>query len=275
MNPHNPILPDPEKGLFAGVRELVSDALFAKPSSHRFCSKGGAKELAAKNSENLNLTLLIETMWKQIVANWVEGGCQWRGSKNWHWTVNPTLNGEEVRKVDNEVRLNRLLIRQLGRQGWANEVPTGSGMGREGEKEPGGLDLAHCTNEGHLIMVELKTRGNPVEAAFQLVTYALLLNLARLVHHRLVPTGKPSKIDDRWLRGKKADLFVVAPAGFYEGFRTLRWFEQELGAALKKFHSPARNLAMSFKFREFNDGLLKAPQADEFLRCIDRPVDWS
>lgn len=263
-----------EKGLFAGVRELLEKALSAKPSKQHFCSKDTADKHANGKLKRPELDFLIEDMWKQVVTNWVEGGCRWSGSKNWCWRRSDTLNHEESRGDHDEVSLNRRLVRALTSPDyWSNETPTGSGMGKEG-REPGGLDLAHFTGSDHVTLVELKTKdSNPMSAAFQVVGYGLFLVLARLTHERLVNKPGPIKIAEQWARAKSADLRVLARTTFYKSYLTLGWFEAGLNEAIANF-GKKRGLEMTFRFCEFDDEFQRNPTETKLLAALNRPIKF-
>ena len=251
---------------------MLGRALSAETSKANFCSKTTALAHAEGKLRKPQLDELVEDFWKQIVTNWVEGGCQWSGQKNWCWRRSETLS-EQRQDEDDEVRLNRRLARGLTDGSWSNETPTGSGMGKEG-REPGGLDLAHHDPSGHVTMIELKTKdSNPMSAAFQLVGYGLFLVLARFTHTRLVHKSKPIEIAEEWRDAKSADLRVLAPAAFYERYLTLGWFQDGLDEAVKHF-AEKRNFAMTFQFREFDDAFKREPTEKKLLEALARPIEW-
>jgi len=262
------------KALCEGIKDLLDKELHAKPSEE-LCSKGTALALGgdgAKAMLNMNLVPIIETMWRLIATNWVEAECQWRGNENWRWIPRPNL-GVERQNTSEEVQLNRTLAGKLPPERWANEIPTASGLAEKGGKEPGGLDLA-CIRDAlpdRVCMIELKIgSNNPVSAAFQIVTYGLMLNLSRLVHKRLLHDKGPITIADAWRNAKHADLRVLAPTEFYSEYPKLGWFEDQLNAAVVAFGN-TQKLGMSFGFRCFDE----APTDEhQMLVALDRRVEW-
>jgi len=155
------------------------------------------------------------------------------------------------------------LAPQLSESFWSNETPTGSGLAPDGFQEPGGLDLAHWIPHGERVwMIEFKINSdNPVSAAFQLVGYALVLNLARIIHSRLIPPRGEERIQiaEKWMSARHADLYVLAPRAFYGRHPRLDSFEQQLDKAAQEL-SEASDLKMRFAFRYFE---AEAPPTDE------------
>lgn len=270
----NTTTPEIKKALCEGVKSLIDQALGATPSKE-FCSKTTALALGGENAKtqpHLDFVPLIQAMWRLIATNWVEAQCQWRGSENWRWTLRDNLSVER-QNTSEEVQLNRTLAGNLPEERWANEIPTASGLAEQGGKEPGGLDLA-CVRDDlpdRVCLIELKIgSNNPVSAAFQIVTYGLVLNLARLVHERLLHKKGPIKISDKWCRANHADLRVLAPTSYYSEYPKLGWFEDRLKAGVVAF-GETQKLGMSFGFRRFDEDPTDEPQ---MLLALDRRVEW-
>jgi hypothetical protein len=264
--------PTTERGLFLGVKQSLDRAFFAKPSSYNLCSTETAKKLAEGERSDIDFVILVEDIWKQIVTNWVEGECQWRGEHNWRWSLCKDVPGETTCA---EATLNRTLAKTLHAAHdhlfWANEIPTGSGLAVEG-REPGILDFAHFAAPDRVAMIELKIgTDNPVAAAFQLLIYGLFLQLARLAHRRLIHKATTNPVAEPWLQAKHIDLRIVAPTVFYAEYRSLRWFEDRLNAGIAAFGARQR-LEMNFAFRRFDN----PPQnGAEFIEALKSPVAWA
>ena len=259
---------NPKRGLLDGLEDLIDNAL---PAPKGYTSRTTAIELNRREQPFPDLTTLVEELWRQIVVNWVEGGCQSRGESNWRWEL-LTTGGES--KGQAEVALQRTIARFIESEGqrerWSNETPTGSGLSEGAGGDPGGLDLAHKDDDGGVVLIELKIASNtPISAAFQVVQYGLLLTLARLVSKQ-----EQIKIvtDEVWLNAKHAHLRVLAPASFYSRFLGLQWFEERLDAAVGDF-GDAHGLPMSFGFREFDK--LEPQNVSELIeRLGDKGKIW-
>ncbi len=266
--------PPKPKALCEGIKDLLDKGLQAGPSKE-LCAKRTALALGGiglKEIPKIDLLPLIEGMWRLIATNWVEAQCQWRGNENWRWTLRQNLNVER-QNTSEEVRLNRTLASNLAPERWANEIPTASGLAEKGGKEPGGLDLA-CLSDAlpcRVCLIELKIgSNNPVSAAFQIVTYGLVLNLARLVHARLLHTKGAITIAKEWSSPDDADLRVLAPTRYYSEYPKLDWFEAQLNEAVEAFGKTQR-LGMTFGFRHFG----KEPTNEsQMIEALDRRVDW-
>ena len=258
--------------LCAGIKELLDKALKAEPSNE-ICSKGTALALGGKEPKdrpNVDFFPIVEAMWRLIATNWVEGQCQWRGSENWRWEPCENLSVERPNRSE-EVLLNRTLAQKLNKERWTNETPTASGLAEKGGREPGGLDLAYHCPPDRVRLIELKIRSNnPVYAAFQIVTYGLVLNLARLVHERLLHKNGPITISEQWRSANQADLLVLAPTSYYSEYPNLGWFEDQLKAGVVTF-GKTQKLGMDFGFRRFDEKPTDEPQ---MLLALDRRVDW-
>jgi len=264
--------PATKGGLHKGIKELIDKALEANPSGDKLCSYSTALMLNNGNRRDLHLGKVVEGMWKQIATNWVNAGCQWRGSENWRWTLRTYLDANSKRA---EVRLNRTLAKALSKslssEKWTNEIPTGSGLAEKGGTAPGGLDFAYCGSPGNLFLIELKIAAeNPLSAAFQLVTYGLVLVLARHVHDRLRTGKQQIKLSEKWLTAKRADLRVLAPSGYYSKYRKLAWFEEQLDAAVAAY-GKEHGIMMSFGFRCFERGPINE---DQMLVALEQRVNW-
>lgn len=267
--------PEP-RGLLVGIKEFLDESLGAKLSTAKLCTKGSALALGRGDRPALDLERVVEAMWKQIATNWVEGGCQWRGNENWRWALRTNL---DVKKTNpsREVRLNRTLARALSRtpnkDRWANEIPTGSGLVEEGGTAPGGLDFAYHCSPDRMVLIELKNNANtdnPVSAAFQVVIYALVLTLARLVHARLRSLQTPITISDKWRLAKHADLRVIEPTSYYTRYPKLGWFEDRLNTGIAAFGA-RQDIAMSFAFRRFDE---EPTDELQLLAALERKVEW-
>lgn len=265
-----------EKSLTEGIKKLLDKELNAGPSEYERCSIGTAKSLGKGDRPLLNLEELVEAMWKQIVTNWVERGCQWRGEENWNWVLHTDL--DELNNKSNEVVLNRKLAKalnlSLNKHLWANEVATGSGLMSQGDSETGGLDFAYQRQHDSVVLIELKNNkrtDNPVSAAFQIVIYALVFNLARLVYLRLIPLKGQIKISGEWKAAKVLSLQVVAPASYYKNYGDLEWFEKRLNAGVAAY-GRRQGLTMSFGFRCFEDEPTDEPS---FLEALESKVVWN
>lgn len=258
--------------LCAGIKELLDKELRAEPSKE-LCSKGTALALGGKNRKdrpNVDFFPIVEAMWRLIATNWVEGQCQWRGSENWRWKLCKSLSVER-QNTSEEVLLNRTLAKSLSEERWTNETPTASGFAEKGGKEPGGLDLAYQDRPDRVCLIELKIgSNNPVSAAFQIVTYGLVLNLARLVHPRLLHKKGPITISDKWLLANHADLRVLAPTNYYSEYPKLGWFEDQLKAGVVAF-GKTQKLGMNFGFRRFDENPTGEPQ---LLKALEQKVEW-
>src|SRR5688572_18447332 len=103
-------------GLCDGIAELID------PILHAATDERAVAEIPS------SLASTIESMWRMIAANWIDGRCQWRGNNNWRWKLCPNL---AEKNTSAEVKLNRTLARKLAETNpdqWANEIPTGSGL---------------------------------------------------------------------------------------------------------------------------------------------------
>lgn len=267
----NATSPNPN-ALCAGIKELLDKALRAEPSKE-LCSKTTALALGGKEPKdrpNVDFFPIVEAMWRLIATNWVEGQCQWRGSKNWRWKLCENLSVER-QNTSEEVLLNRTLANTLSEERWTNETPTASGLAEKGGKEPGGLDLAYQDTPDRVCLIELKIgSNNPVSAAFQIVTYGLVLNLARLVHARLLHKEGPIEIAKQWRDAHHADLRVLARTGYYSKYPNLAWFEDQLNAGVVAFGG-TQKLGMSFGFRRFDENPSDEPQ---LLTALEQKVEW-
>lgn len=259
-----------KKALLGGIKELIDGALEAKASRAKFCTRQTALALSKGDRSELDLVSLIIAMAAQIETNWINAGRQWRGKKNWRWKLCPNLADHNK---DPEVRLNRELAMKLDDKRWASEIPTGSGLMNPGDPETGGLDLAYCPSPEKLCLIELKNgenAENPVSAAFQIVSYALLWNLAHRVHAGLVPREEPITIAEQWLTANEADLRVLVPTDHYTPFRNLAWFEKRLNDGVAAF-GVRHGLRMTFGFRRFDEAPTDEAQA---LKALAQKVSW-
>ena len=245
----------PKRGLLDGVGALINTTVNAPAGPTGYHSVTTAKHLSGGGSPNLDLKRLVNDLWRQIVVNWVEDGCQSRGKNNWRWELRP-----EGGKGENqpEVALQRKIacfIKEEGQEKhWSNETPTGSGLSKSKRGNPGALDLARKHGDKCVDIIELKFKDNekpkdksntPISAAFQIVQYGLMLTLARLVNDKVRII-----VDDAWRDAKSAQLLVLAPHSFYLDYLGLGWFEKRLDEAVSEFGS-AHGLHMRFAFREF------------------------
>lgn len=246
--------------LCAGVSELIEPTLRAATTA----------EAAWTNPPNLVAT--VETIWRMITANWVDGRCQWRGKSNWRWELCPNLADQNTSE---EVMLNRKLARKLKETGsdkWANEIPTASGMAAKYAQETGGLDFAHFPKKGHVVLIELKIASNdPPSAAFQVLVYGLMLLLAQRTHDRLLP-GKRG-ISEKWSEAAIVDLRVLARSDFYSNGANLPELESALDHAVATFGAQ-RGLTMSFRFRAFDESFQANPTEDALIKVLERPMEW-
>jgi hypothetical protein len=265
---------DPAKpALHAGIKEILDASLGAERSTIKLCTKTTALALGESARPDLNLRLVVEKMWTQITANWVEAKCPWRGRENWRWELHKNLGRDNKRR---EVSLNRRFAQMLCDcdERWANEIPTGSGLVEPGAKSPGGLDFAYCPAPGDLCLIELKVeRGeNPVSAAFQIVIYALVLNLALHVHERLRPSSNQAAITiaEQWRLAKHADLRVLAQEKYYHDYGNLAWFEDQLNLAVSGF-GERQGLPMTFAYSCFKE---EPTDEQALLAALARKVPW-
>jgi len=265
-----PSLSNSKKDLLGGIKELIAGALGAKASDAPFCTKGTALALAKGDRPELDLGRLIDGMAEKIEANWIESGRQWRGKDNWRWELRTDL---DEHNLSPEVRLNRKLAKKLaeldGRR-WANEIPTGSGLMARVDSSTGGLDFAYRPSPERLCLIELKNGENPVSAAFQIVTYALVWNLARRVHAGVVSREEPITMAQEWVKANEADLRVLVPTDHYKPFRNLAWFEERLNDGIAAFGAK-HDLCLTFGFRRFDDAPTDEVQA---LKALAQEVDW-
>ncbi len=257
----------PKRGLLDGLDTLINNAL---PAPKGYASKTTALELNRREQPFPDLTTLVESLWRQIVVNWVEGGCQSRGESNWRWKL-LTEKGESEGQA--EVGLQRRIARFIESEGqgkhWSNETPTGSGLSEGASGDPGGLDFAHSDGDGGVVLIELKVGSNtPISAAFQIVQYGLMLTMARLVdkQNRIISEDIENN-GDVWRNAKHAHLRVLAPASFYSRFLGLQWFEERLDAAVGDF-GDVHALPMTFGFREFDPANLEPTKVSELVERL-------
>ena len=259
----------PKRGLRDGLDDLIKTALNPLGCNDGYGSTTTARRINRREPPIPDLKRLVNELWRQIAVNWVEDGCQSRGSFNWRWELR-TTGGEKNRK--SEVGLQRKIARlidEAGRAGhWSSETPTASGLSKSDSGNPGGLDLARKYGDECVDLIELKVvseKGSsytPIAAAFQIVEYGLMLTLARLVNDKV-----PIIVDDDvvWKSLKlRARLLVFAPHEFYSPYLGLRLFEEELDAAVGNF-GDAHGLPMSFAFRSFDRDSLQESELIERL----------
>lgn len=261
---------DSKRRLLDGVEQFINAALPVPTGPTGYKAKTTADRLNMQPPPSVNLSKLIDDLWRQLVVNWVEGGCKSGGEVNWRWELRDNLSHDNKSP---EVVLQRNLMKLArtdprAKERWSNETPTASGLSEDSGGEPGHLDLAYQSSVDHVTLIELKVGSNtPVSAAIQLVIYALMLVLARTVNRQIKVT------DARWLTFKRADLRVLAPTRFYDAFLGLGWYERDLNEAVRQFGNGHR-LEMSFLFRCFeNDAELTEDVVLQRLGNAGQ-IDW-
>lgn len=215
---------------------------------------------------DLKLIELLEALWRQIEDNWISSGYRPGGDDNWRWKLMPIIG---PKNFSSEKKLEKELANVLPAAEWANQVPTSSGLSISGDRHRN-IDLANWDGVSAVTIIELKVvrpkPDTPLHAAFEIVTNALLLRLARK-HRTKIKMVQP----DKWLRDDlKVHLRVLAPRKFYVGY-ALGWFEQELDRAVAAF-GKAHALEMSFGFRFFDDD---PTDEKSLLSALARKVEWT
>ena len=260
MNP-KPI--DSKRRLLDGVEQLINNTLPVPEGPTGYKSKTTAKLLSSQSHPSVNLQKLVEDIWKQMVVNWVEGGCKCRGRSNWRWMLRENI---DPNSTSPEIRLQRKFAKCVGKdeqakERWSNETPTASGFSEGKGGEPGHLDLAYSLSGSHVTLIELKVDANtPVAAAIQLVIYALMLVLAQTVNGQVQIIA-----DKKWLDFRHANLRVVAPKKYYQNYLGLEWFEDDVNKAVQAF-GKGHKLQMNFEFRCLEDA--NTPTEEMFVERL-------
>ena len=55
----------------------------------------------------VDLRKLVRDLWKLIIVNWVEGGCQSRGEFNWRWQLNRHHDPENTSREESTLKVFR------------------------------------------------------------------------------------------------------------------------------------------------------------------------
>jgi hypothetical protein len=201
-----------DSGLFAGVREVVDQAL----GVNDFATKSAALELT-KRGYGVETATLVPKLYKIIHRNWngtVQTGQRSRSQENFRWHCPQTYIAGK--NASAEVTFERALINALvkaGRNDWSNQVPLISGIVGPHAFKKRAVDLVHRQSDSSFEFVELKIKSDtPVFAAIEILVYGLLWLLSRRDREILGYDAGPM------LDARELGLSVTAPRDYYSRY---------------------------------------------------------
>jgi len=231
-----------DNGLFAGVREVVDQALGVDD----FTTKTAAHKLT-KYGVSLGTATLVQDLFNRLDSNWdlTRPTASPPSLKNFRWHE-PQLCISKG-NPSAEVTLERALMSALGAAGrtdWSNQVPLISGIAGPHAFKRRAIDLVWRQGQSCFEFVELKIKSDtPVFAAIEILVYGLLWLLSRRDRKVLDYTANPI-LDARELR-----LSVLAPRDYYSRY-SIRPLAITINDGLRKL-GPQHGVAMEFRFTAF------------------------
>lgn len=188
---------------------------------------------------------LIDELLNVLHRNWAP--TRRHGSPaNWQWRQRTDFRHAASQLP--ETILERRFIASV-KQGWANQIPTSSGLVDSAADKKRNLDLMHKPADGHYTFYELKVENkHPLYAAIEIFLNSVIYLFSR-AHAQEIgysPVARPV------LGAQVIGLRVLAPISYYSSYNT-RLLEQVLCTQLKTFcrERYGRKLNMDFAFESF------------------------
>ncbi|THJ17142.1 MAG: hypothetical protein CAF45_016665 [Nitrospira sp. CG24E] len=245
-------------GILDGVNDIIDKALGLdfKAKTPLYGHKTACQRLTSESPRDFDGRLLIETIYGQIENS--DRREKSPSKQNWRWYPNPKIDPENDSP---EVRLERAIVALPG-NGWANQIPTASGLVNEHLDKTRNIDLVHWCKDGWYEFLELKVESNtPLFAAMEILQYGILYIFSRA--YRVALGYRPH--ENPLLYGEGVHLKVLAPEDYYKDrgeLYKLEWLEKKINDGLQVFLSePKWGFDMRFSFESFRDkeDLLKNP----------------
>jgi hypothetical protein len=171
--------------------------------------------------DTLKISLPLRANWSGRPAD------RWPSQKNWLLRIAAAVTSDS--KGHFERQLEKAIVSSLHHEGWANAVPTTSGLVGKGLRQMN-VDLAHRI-PGGFEFIELKWHSDdPVLAATQVLRYAAIYMLYRL-EPELIMWFSASEM----LRSTNLTFEVLAPCEYYISKRNLEAFERSINEELRTF----------------------------------------
>lgn len=258
----SPVLPVAPRGMLAGTRELIDEALGLDVA---FDAKTAALTLS-EAPVSLDAAILLDRLYQRIVQNWDRSKC--RSTQLWRSFAKANI---AAHNASPEKTLEKAIAEWA--RDWFNQIPAASGLLIHVEERHVNVDLGHFLAPGHLELIELKAgphADTPLKAAFEIVGYGLLYCFARAHQVQLeLPKG------NRVLDAKRVDLKVLGPREVYAGYH-FKWLETSLAEGFKQFSKRRFGgaLEMNFRFESFpGDFQWPGTPAYEISKFLERRTD--
>lgn len=197
-----------DKGLFAGVRELIDKIL----GVDNYTTKTAAIKLTTEGFGPDTATL-VPVLFNRLDDNWTSmrpTPCTSRNNFCWRGYNDEDIIGKNNKSP--EVTLERALIKALGSASeWSYQISLISGIPYPHSNRRRAIDLVMRQEVDSFEFIELKVRNDtPVFAAIEILTYGLLWLLSRRDQQCL---GYPPNLPI--LNAKSLQLSVLAPRDYY------------------------------------------------------------
>jgi hypothetical protein len=220
-------------------------------------SRRSCYQLAEFSGTSKDLVQLFEKLSSIIRQHWNDRPVK---RSNWRWRT-------DYRKCSDkraEVWLERAIFFQLRDLNWTYQVPTCSGLLRDGDGRRRSIDLVHRLSPSDFEFIELKNdANNPFSAAFELLLYAALYLFTRSLGDEHLPHCTEPEYD--LLLANHIDLQVLAPQRYYRGCRLVQ-FEKTLDRATRDFSECNKlGVTMTFSFKAWPERFPSWPVMKEQL----------
>ncbi len=186
----------------------------------------------------------ITDLLRVIEGNWTKQRST--AQKNWMWRQEPNYSDNERQQP--EIIIERQIVKH-GREQWANQIPTASGLAGPNRDKRRAVDLAFHHGGREFTLFELKlTSDTPWYAATEILLHGLLYLFTREHMRELGYAQRGFKLLD----ADTIHLRVLAPEPYYSGY-DLRALEDALSGSLKHYTAGISSfkLTMDFGFDVF------------------------